>query len=88
MMDLDRLRDEIDEIDARIVRCLGERAEKVLQVGAEKRRCGLPLRDAGREDEVCRMVKALNRGPLSDDAVASVFRQLFTVFTELQAQDG
>ena len=47
--ELARLRAEIDELDAEVLRLLAERFRRVVGIAREKERLGLPTEDRGRE---------------------------------------
>jgi chorismate mutase/prephenate dehydratase len=81
---LQPLREAIDEVDRRLVELLAERARLAQQVGILKQQAAAPVYRPERESEVLRRVRALNRGPLSDDALAGVFREIMSVCRTLE----
>jgi chorismate mutase len=85
-MSLEKLRAEIDSIDEKLIRLLGERAACALQVGEEKRRRGVPLVDPGREREVQKRVRRLNSGPLSPEQMESIYERIISECARLQEQ--
>ena len=71
MDELQELRGRIDQIDARIVELFEQRMDVTRQVGEYKRRRGLPVLDAGREQEVlARKVELLQNRELEPDVTA------------------
>jgi len=52
MLEIERLRARIDEIDEEIIRLLRERIEVASRIGEVKARLGLPVVDEGREKVV------------------------------------
>jgi chorismate mutase/prephenate dehydratase len=70
------LRDEIERIDGEILILINHRAEIAKMIGELKRDGNLPAFDPIREGEVLRHALLHNFGPLSDDAVRSVFREV------------
>ncbi len=78
MDEIDRLRGEIDQLDARLVELLNRRAEIVVQIGHQKRAHSVPIYAPHREQEVLQRVLALNRGPLPDRTIEGVFRELMS----------
>ena len=48
-MDIERWRNEIDEIDEELLRLLNMRARLAIKVGSLKRASGIPVRDRERE---------------------------------------
>lgn len=83
-MTLPELRREIDRIDEGIVLLLNERADTAKRVGEEKRKEGLSVHDADREKQVLEHVKNLNCGPLTDDKMEKIYRQIMGSCSELQ----
>ena len=75
-MSLEELREEIDAIDAELLRLINRRAKIATRVGALKRTAGLPLCDPDRERDVLARARRSNDGPLCDGAVAKIFRLL------------
>lgn len=83
-MSLDGLRQEIDGIDAELVRLLNERAAAAKKIGDHKRLKRAPTQDPAREDEVIARVKCLNAGPLSDEAIDGIYRRIIGACLALQ----
>ena len=75
-MDLEHWRGKIDALNKQLVDLLNERAECAIAVGELKRKQGLPLYAPERETAVLNQLKELNKGPLSDEAVQRIFRQI------------
>jgi chorismate mutase/prephenate dehydratase len=71
-----RLREQIDAIDAQLIELLNRRAGISLELGLQKRRAGLGIRDAQREEQIVTRARALNGGPLNPDAVERLFRAI------------
>jgi chorismate mutase / prephenate dehydratase len=84
--ELDAARRQIDELDAEILRLISERARCAQQVAHIKRRddheaaCYRPEREA----EVLRRVLARNAGPLSDEEMARLFREIMSACLALE----
>jgi len=57
-MDLEDFRKQLDDIDSRIIKLLGERLVVIDQVGGYKRSKGLPFRDTGRFEALLRRLEA------------------------------
>jgi len=75
---LDALRRAIDDVDARLVDALSERARLVVEVGKLKRGGAAPVYVPHREQEVLAKVLARNPGPLSGRTLEAVFRELMS----------
>jgi len=86
-MSLEDLRQEIDQIDERIVDLLVKRAETAKQIGAEKRKDDTPVQDSGRESKVVDRAKERSAGRLDDAALESIYRRIIGMCTEVQADN-
>lgn len=73
---LERWRDEIDRLDAELIRLLNRRAEIACQLGVIKVAQGLPAYDAKREHQVLARAQARNTGPLEAASVTRIFRRI------------
>jgi chorismate mutase/prephenate dehydratase len=81
---LDDLRAQIDELDGQIVRLLNRRARLGLEAGQAKSRDGRPIADGEREREVLVRVAMANDGPLPQDALLALYRQLIETIRRLE----
>lgn len=83
---LDQLRERIDALDVEIQALLSERAECAQQVAEAKRDTGgEPLfYRPEREAEVLRQVRERNRGPLPDDEMVRLFREIMSACLALE----
>ena len=75
-MTIDEYRDEIDAIDAAVVRLLNRRAAAAKQIGKIKALAGLPVADTERESEIERNIRRHNRGAWSDESLQRIFREV------------
>lgn len=75
---LARLRAQISDLDAELVRLINQRSKLVVQVGKRKRGAGIPIYAPHREAEVLDRVLKANRGPLSNRTVEAVYRELMS----------
>ena len=82
--DLDALRSEIDSLDREIVGLLNRRARLGLQAGSTKIASGRPITDSEREREVLVRVAMANQGPLPQDALLALYRQLIETIKRLE----
>lgn len=76
--DLQQLRQQIDELDARIVELLNRRAEVVVAVGRAKQSDGTPIYAPDREQAVLDRVSQRNTGPLPDKTLQAIYRELMS----------
>ncbi len=77
-MTLAALRKKIDDIDAKIVRLLNERAKLSLAIGREKKKANKGIYAPHREKEVLDRIKALNKGPMTDEAFEAIYREIMS----------
>jgi chorismate mutase/prephenate dehydratase len=80
-IDLSQIRGRIDGVDERIQTLLNERASLAQLVGLSKSRDGLTTVDfyrPEREAQVLRMAKTRNKGPLRDEEVLRLFREIMS----------
>jgi len=75
-------RDAIDALDAQILQLLNERAGHARAVG-EIKGSGLVYRPE-REAQVLTRIKQLNRGPLPDESVAKLFREIMSACLSIE----
>ena len=77
-MTLEELRKRIDELDARIVQVINERAELARQIGRLKAESRDSVYKPQREQAVYEHAVASNDGPLGNDAVRAIFREIMS----------
>ena len=77
-------RDAIDKLDREILARLAERARRAQAIGKLKEGSGAPAYRPEREARVLARIAAENPGPLSDDAVALLFRQIMSACLALE----
>lgn len=78
--DLSKLRDKIDKIDSDIQKLIGKRAKIASDVAKTKHKAksGGAFYRPEREAQVLRAVKQRNKGPLSDDTLVRLFREIMS----------
>jgi chorismate mutase/prephenate dehydratase len=72
------LRHELDQLDREILASINRRGRIAKDIGALKRAGSQAVYDAQREANVLHEAVANNTGPVSDDAVRAVFRELIS----------
>lgn len=75
-MNLEDLRKNIDQIDAKLVELLNERAQIVIKIG--KLKVNGPIYAPDREKKVLQRISELNKGPLPDKTLLAVWRELMS----------
>lgn len=73
---LARLRRNIDQVDAVLVKLLNQRAQWALDVGDVKKEAGIAVYQPDREKEVLDSVQEQNRGPLGHGAIQRLFERI------------
>jgi len=83
---LAEIRKRIDEIDTAVQELVSERAECARKVAVIKRQQGNTdhFYRPEREAQVLRKVQERNKGPLSDEAIAGIFREIMAVCLALE----
>ena len=76
--DLPSLRRQIDELDRQIVALLNERAKVVVRVGEAKKVDGTPIYAPDREWAVLKRIAELNDGPLPQQTLKAIYRELMS----------
>jgi chorismate mutase/prephenate dehydratase len=80
-LDLSEIRTRIDSVDEQIQALISERAKLAQLVGISKAKDGLSTVDfyrPEREAQVLRMAKARNKGPLRDEEILRLFREIMS----------
>jgi len=77
---LDELRQQIDDLDQKLVQLLNERAQVVVEVGKLKRNNSdaPPIYAPDRERTVLDKIKKANKGPLPDSCLMAIYRELMS----------
>lgn len=83
-MSLPSLRKKIDHVDSKIVSLLNERAKFCIDIGKVKLEGKKGIYAPDREKEVLQRIKALSKGPLSKDALESVYREIMSCSLALE----
>jgi chorismate mutase/prephenate dehydratase len=83
-MDLGPIREQIDTIDRKLVELLNERLTLAAEIGKLKRSAGGQIYVAEREDAVLRKVTTLNRGPIKDEALRAIYREVMSAAIALE----
>ncbi|MGL4232851.1 MAG: prephenate dehydratase [Casimicrobium sp.] len=77
MPDLSTLRQQIDAIDEQMLKLVSERAGLAMQV-VHAKEPGSPLYRPEREASILRRIQAANPGPLSNESIARIFREVIS----------
>ena len=77
-------RKAIDQCDAQIIKLLNERTKHVLAVGEIKRRAGEEIYAPHREWAVLKRICRLNPGPITDDSLRGIYREIMSSALSLE----
>ncbi len=83
-MRISKLRKIIDSIDSKILKLLNERARIILEIGALKAKNGESVYVPDRERDVYRKMISKNEGPLSNEAIKAVYREIMSGSLQLE----
>jgi len=78
-------RQQIDDLDLRILQLLNQRASIVEQIGRVKQSAAMPIYEPRREDMVFQNVTSNNTGPLGSEAVKRVFERIIDEMRKVQS---
>ena len=79
------LRVQIDQLDAELLRLLNARAKVAQEVGEIKRAEGSPFFRPDRVSQVIEKITHANAGPLKNEHVASIWREIMSACLALEA---
>ena len=83
-----KIRNRMDELDARLVSMLNERASCAQEIGRLKETVGLKVYQPQREREVLNHVRSENQGPLDGDAITRLFERIIDEARRLERSSG
>ncbi|HVU31822.1 MAG TPA: prephenate dehydratase [Opitutaceae bacterium] len=83
-MDLEPIRQKIDQLDRQLVELLNERLSLAAEIGKVKRSQGGQIYVAEREDAVMRKVTAQNEGPIKNEALRAIYREIMSAAIALE----
>ena len=84
--DLQRLRQEIDDLDNKILRLLNQRMRLVQEVATFKSKVGKDTMDLNREQAIFRRLASQNEGPLAWGAVKKIFGEILAASRDIQSR--
>jgi chorismate mutase/prephenate dehydratase len=83
-MDLKKLRKAIDSLDSQMLRLLNKRAEIILEVGKIKQKAKKSVYVPEREKDVYAGLVSKNKGPISNDSLKAIFREVMSASLRLE----
>ncbi len=85
-MNLEELRNRIDEIDASLVELLNERIRDALEIGKLKNKTDQEIYVPVREKAVFDRVVSQNQGPLSEESLRAIYREIMSAAISLERE--
>lgn len=85
-MDLNDLRQKLNEIDAKLLPLLEERMTCSSLVGEYKKSNGIPILDEAREQEILKKIREKTENEALKDYTEELYRQIMRVSREYQAE--
>jgi chorismate mutase-like protein len=86
-MDIAEWRQAVDLLDRQVVDLINQRASVAHEIGRLKREAGLPIYEPAREKEVLANVRKVNKGPLTDQDVVSIFERIMDMMRKIQQEE-
>lgn len=83
-MDLEPIREKIDQLDKTLVDLLNQRLALAAEIGRVKRNAGGQIYVAEREDAVMRKVTGQNQGPIRNEALRAIYREIMSAAIALE----
>lgn len=83
-MDLKKLRKAIDFLDSQILKLLNKRTEIILEVGKIKQKAKKSVYVPEREKDVYTGLVSKNKGPISNDSLKAIFREVMSASLQLE----
>ena len=77
-MQIKNLRKQIDELDRAVVKTLNRRASLSKKIGEIKKQLKKAIYAPDREKEILQRIKDLNKGPLSQESLIAIYKQIMS----------
>ncbi len=81
---INTIRKNIDALDKRIVELLNKRTKDILEIGKLKNRFNKSIYAPAREKEILEKIAQQNKGPLTDEALAAIYREIMSASLSLE----
>ncbi len=83
---LQKRREQLDELDRALVRALNQRARLVQELATIKRQAGEQLYDPKREEEILQRVAEENPGPIYDSTMREIFEMIMHRIRDIESE--
>jgi 3-deoxy-7-phosphoheptulonate synthase / chorismate mutase len=84
---LHQLRQEIDDINMKLLELLNQRASVASEIGKVQAELGTTFYDPVREGYMLEQLQKANEGPFSNASISNLFREIFRATLELEEQE-
>jgi 3-deoxy-7-phosphoheptulonate synthase/chorismate mutase len=84
---LEQLRDQLDDINLKILELINQRGRLVSEIGELKLKSGVNRFDPVRERDMLNLIAEKNEGPFETSTIQHIFKQIFKASLELQEDD-
>ena len=84
MKEIGKLRQRIDEIDDQILKLINKRLLAAREIGEIKNRSEVAVVDSKRESQIYQRLSSLNGGPLKENALHRIFREVIAAGRDIQ----
>ncbi|PIQ89854.1 MAG: prephenate dehydratase [Candidatus Omnitrophica bacterium CG11_big_fil_rev_8_21_14_0_20_42_13] len=81
---LERLRKQIDSLDAKLVDLINQRAKISQQIGKFKAQKKYPVYSPERESKIIRRLRHLNKGPINSNSLEAIYREIMSSSLSLE----
>jgi 3-deoxy-7-phosphoheptulonate synthase/chorismate mutase len=85
--EVDRLREQLDDINLKLLELMNQRGDIVKQIGQVKKLQGVNRFDPVRERKMLNQIAEANEGPFETSTLHHIFKQIFKAGLELQEDD-
>lgn len=75
-MDIDTIREKINQLDDELLRIFNQRAALALEIGHVKKKLNRPIYDPKREKLIFARMTEINPGPLDNGAIVRLFERV------------
>jgi chorismate mutase/prephenate dehydratase len=79
-------REAIDRVDRQLLQLLNERIQHAAAIGSLKHALGSDYFDPAREAEVLERIQSLNAGPIPNEAIRAIYREIISASIGLEKQ--
>ncbi len=78
--DIKKIRNKIDSLDKEILELLNQRAKQAIKISKEKKKINNSdnFYSPEREAQVISAIKEINSGPLTDDSILKIYREIMS----------